>query len=115
MFSVSIKSNEKLEDTVVKTGGTVNKYIKNNLNKKTLIINDENNINITSGKMKEIKNEDKIIAEITFKHEFVIDKDKIENKEKLDEFIFYIKRCLSNLSSIEEGLYRPIQFMKGTD
>lgn len=110
MFSISIKSNESLKEESVKTGNNIAKFIKENLNKNSLIIKDSNAINIVSGNVNTNKND--LIAEINFSCEFSISQEEMLDKEKLDKFIFYIKSCLDNLSSIEDNKYLPLQYRK---
>jgi hypothetical protein len=108
MFSISIKSNEDLKEDSVKTGNNIAKFIKENLNKESLIIKDTNTFNIISGNINTNKND--LIAEINFSCEFSISQDEILDRDKLDKFIFYIKSCLYNLSTIEDNKYLPIQY-----
>lgn len=110
MFSISIKSNESLKEESVKTGNNIAKFIKENLNKNSLIIKDSNAINIVSGNANTNKND--LIAEINFSCEFSISQEDMLDKDKLDKFIFYIKSCLDNLSSIEDNKYLPLHYRK---
>lgn len=110
MFSISIKSNERLEEESLKTGNNIANFIKNNLKKTPLIIKDSNAINIVSGNVSANKND--LVAEINFTCEFSISQNEMEDKEKLDKFIFYIKSCLDNLSTIEDNKYLPLHYRK---
>jgi len=110
MFSISIKSNELLEEESIKTGNNIAKFIKENLNKNSLIIKDSNAINIVSGNTNTNKND--LVAEINFSCEFSISQEEMLDRDKLDKFIFYIKSCLDNLSSIEDNKYLPLQYRK---
>jgi hypothetical protein len=108
MFSVSIKSENSSDDILAKTGNNIVNFIKDNLEKKSLVIlKDENAINIISGNINsDVKS---LTAEISFKYQISISEDEIKNKESLDKFIFYIKNCLDNISSIEDIKYIPIE------
>lgn len=110
MFSISIKSNDLLKEDSIKTGNNIALFIKEKLNKESLIIKDSNAINIVSGNINSKKSD--LTAEINFTCEFSISHDEILEKDKLDKFIFYIKSCLDNLSSIEDNKYIPIQYRK---
>jgi len=110
MFSISIKSNESLKEESIKTGSNIAKFIKENLNKNSLIIKDSNAINIVSGNVNTNKND--LVAEINFSCEFSISEADMLDHEKLDKFIFYIKSCLDNLSSIEDNKYLPLHYRK---
>ena len=113
MFSVSIKSNDILKDEAIKTGNNISNFIKDKLNKNSLIIKDSNAYNIVSGNVDTNKND--LVAEINFTCEFSISQNELNDKEKLDKFIFYIKSCLDNLSSIEENKYLPLQYRRDKD
>jgi len=113
MFSVSIKSNDILKDEAIKTGNNISNFIKEKLNKNSLIIKDSNAYNIVSGNVDTNKND--LVAEINFTCEFSISQNELNDKEKLDKFIFYIKSCLDNLSSIEENKYLPLQYRREKD
>ena len=113
MFSVSIKSNDILKDEAIKTGNNISNFIKDKLNKNSLIIKDSNAYNIVSGNVDTNKND--LVAEINFTCEFSISQNELNDKEKLDKFIFYIKSCLDNLSSIEENKYLPLQYRGAKD
>lgn len=115
MFSISIKTNETINEILASTVNTINGYIKTKLSKKTSLISDEKNVNITSGNILSNRDANKVVAEINFKYEFLIDKDKLEDKEELDKFIFYIKKCISNLSDIEKEMYIPLHMRGKTD
>lgn len=110
MFSISIKSNDSLVEESVKTGNNIANFIKENLNKNSLIIKDSNAINIVSGNVNTNKND--LVAEINFSCEFSISQDEMLDRDKLDKFIFYIKSCLDNLSTIEDNKYLPLQYRK---
>lgn len=110
MFSISIKSNDSLVEESVKTGNNIANFIKENLNKNSLIIKDSNTINIVSGNVNTNKND--LVAEINFSCEFSISQDEMLDRDKLDKFIFYIKSCLDNLSTIEDNKYLPLQYRK---
>ena len=110
MFSVSIKSNDVLKDEAIKTGNNISSFIKEKLNKNSLIIKDSNAYNIVSGNVDTNKND--LVAEINFTCEFSISQDDLNDREKLDKFIFYIKSCLDNLSAIEDNKYLPLQYRK---
>ena len=56
MFSISIKSNDSLVEESIKTGNNIANFIKENLNKNSLIIKDSNAINIVSGNVNTNKN-----------------------------------------------------------
>jgi hypothetical protein len=113
MFSVSIKSNDILKDEAIKTGNNISNFIKEKLNKNSLIIKDSNAYNIVSGNVD--TNKDDLVAEINFTCEFSISQNELNDKEKLDKFIFYIKSCLDNLSSIEENKYLPLHYRRDKD
>jgi len=113
MFSVSIKSNDILKDEAIKTGNNISNFIKEKLNKNSLIIKDSNAYNIVSGNVD--TNKDDLVAEINFTCEFSISQNELNDKEKLDKFIFYIKSCLDNLSSIEENKYLPLHYRRNKD
>ncbi len=108
MFSVSIKSNNLLEEEAQKTSNNIVKFVKENLNKNPLVIKDSNAVNIISGNINTNKND--LIAEINFTCEFSISQKDMLDRDKLDKFIFYIKSCLDNLSAIEDNKYLPIQY-----
>lgn len=110
MFSISIKSNNNLEEDAIKTSTNIAEFIKYKLNKNSLIIKDSNAINIVSGNINTNKND--LVAEINFSCEFSISQEKLVDREELDKFIFYIKSCLDNLSSIEDNKYLPLQYRK---
>ena len=110
MFSISIKSNDLLKEDSIKTGNNIALFIKEKLNKESLVIKDSNAINIVSGNINSTKSD--LTAEINLTCEFSISHDEILEKDKLDKFIFYIKSCLDNLSSIEDNKYIPIQYRK---
>jgi hypothetical protein len=110
MFSISIKSNDSLVEESIKTGNNIANFIKENLNKNSLIIKDSNAINIVSGNVNTNKND--LVAEINFSCEFSISQDEMLDRDKLDKFIFYIKSCLDNLSTIEDNKYLPLQYRK---
>lgn len=110
MFSVSLRSNDLLIDESVKTGNNITKFIKEKLNKDSLVIKDSNAINIVSGITTNSKND--LIAEVNFSCEFSISQEELSDKNKLDEFIFYIKNCLENISAIEDKKYLPLHYRK---
>jgi len=75
MFSISIKSNDSLKEDSIKTGNNIVKFIKENLNKNSLVIKDSNAINIVSGNVNTNKND--LVAEVNFTCEFSISQEEM--------------------------------------
>jgi len=76
-------------------------------NEDNKIIRDSNNIEITSGNL-DSYNSDTFVIEFTIKKRFLINKNDIRDRHKLDKFLFKVRSMLSYCNKFDDIKYKPI-------
>lgn len=114
MFAVKIFNKKNNRNNIFKKSiDKIKEYISNSLNIKDLkVASDSECIEFISGIDYITKDDDKIIAELLVKKTFVINKDDLNDKQKLDEFLVNIKHFCEQAKNIEDAQYLPINMRK---